>query len=85
MDRIRIRGGKPLHGDIRIGGAKNAALPLMAAGMLTDERLVLTNVPVLADIITMPQLVAQHGLSVEPGRRPEPLDRRPDQQHRGAV
>ena len=42
MDRIRIRGGRPLHGSIAIGGAKNAALPLMAAGMLTDERLVLT-------------------------------------------
>ncbi len=67
MDRIRIRGGKPLHGDIRIGGAKNAALPSMAAGMLTDERLVLTNVPVLADVVTMTQLVAQHGLAVEPG------------------
>ena len=53
MDRIRIRGGRPLSGEITIGGAKNAALPLMAAGLLTDERLVLTNVPRLADIETM--------------------------------
>ena len=45
MDRIRIRGGRPLSGEIAIGGAKNAALPLMAAGMLTEERLVLSNVP----------------------------------------
>ena len=66
MDRIRIRGGRPLEGAIAIGGAKNAALPLMAAGMLTDERLVLTNVPKLADITTMAQLVAQHGCAVEP-------------------
>ncbi len=66
MDRIRIRGGKPLSGEIPIGGAKNAALPLMAAGLLTSERLVLTNVPRLADIITMGQLLEQHGIAVEP-------------------
>ena len=69
MDQIRIRGGRPLHGDIIIGGAKNAALPLMTAGMLTDERLVLTNVPRLADIATMHELVAQHGPAVEPNGR----------------
>jgi len=69
MDRILIRGGRPLHGDIQIGGAKNAALPLMTAGMLTDERLVLTNVPRLADIATMHELVAQHGPAVEPQER----------------
>ena len=69
MDRIRIRGGRPLHGDIVIGGAKNAALPLMTAGMLTDARLVLTNVPRLADIATMSELVAQHGPAVEPHER----------------
>ncbi|CAH2599687.1 UDP-N-acetylglucosamine 1-carboxyvinyltransferase [Rhodovastum atsumiense] len=65
MDRIRIRGGRPLSGEIAIGGAKNAALPLMAAGLLTDERLVLTNVPQLADIATMTQLLAQHGIAVD--------------------
>ncbi len=67
MDRIRIRGGRPLEGEIVIGGAKNAALPLMTAGMLTDERLLLTNVPKLADIATMTSLVSQHGVAVEPG------------------
>ena len=66
MDRIRIRGGRPLAGEIAIGGAKNAALPLMAAGLLTDERVVLTNVPQLADIETMTLLLAQHGVAVEP-------------------
>ena len=65
MDRIRIRGGRPLSGEIAIGGAKNAALPLMAAGLLTDERLVLSNVPKLADIQTMTDLLAQHGIAVE--------------------
>ncbi len=65
MDRIRIRGGTPLAGMIAIGGAKNAALPLMAAGLLTDERLVLHNVPRLADIDTMALLLATLGVSVE--------------------
>ncbi len=65
MDRILIRGGRPLSGEIAIGGAKNAALPLMAAGLLTPERLVLTNVPQLADIATMKALIAQHGVAVE--------------------
>ena len=65
MDKIRVRGGRPLSGDIVIGGAKNASLPLMAAGMLTDERLTLTNVPRLADIATMTALIAQHGLAVD--------------------
>ncbi len=66
MDRIRIRGGRPLSGEIVIGGAKNAALPLMVAAMLTDQRLVLSNVPRLADIHTMSLLLAQHGIAVEP-------------------
>src|SRR5271170_1361083 len=65
MDRIVIRGGKPLHGEIAIRGAKNAALPLLAAGMLTDERLTLSNVPKLADIETMASLLSQHGIAVE--------------------
>jgi UDP-N-acetylglucosamine 1-carboxyvinyltransferase len=64
MDKIRIRGGRPLHGRIAIGGAKNAALPLMAASLLTDETLVLTNLPHLADITTMAMLLAQHGVSL---------------------
>ena len=69
MDRIRIRGGRPLSGEIQIGGAKNAALPLMTAGMLTDDRLVLGNVPRLADIATMSALIEQHGVAVEPAGR----------------
>jgi UDP-N-acetylglucosamine 1-carboxyvinyltransferase len=66
MDRIRIRGGRKLSGEIVIGGAKNAALPLMAAALLTEERLVLSNVPRLADIETMTALLSQHGLAIEP-------------------
>ncbi|MDD9902901.1 MAG: UDP-N-acetylglucosamine 1-carboxyvinyltransferase [Rhodospirillaceae bacterium] len=62
MDQIRIRGGRPLRGEIRISGAKNAALPLMAASLLTDETLTLTGVPHLADITTLANLLAQHGV-----------------------
>ena len=65
MHRIRIRGGRPLSGSIVIGGAKNAALPLLACGLLTDERLVLSNVPKLADVAMMAELLAQHGIAVE--------------------
>lgn len=64
MDRIRIVGGTPLRGTIPIGGAKNAALPLMAAALLTEETLRLTNLPHLADITTMAHLLAQHGTSM---------------------
>lgn len=64
MDRIRIVGGTPLRGVIPIGGAKNAALPLMAAALLTDETLRLTNLPHLADITTMAHLLSQHGVEL---------------------
>ena len=64
MDLIRIRGGKPLVGTIPIGGAKNAALPLLAASLLTSKTLRLTNLPHLADITTMVHLLAELGVSV---------------------
>ena len=69
MDSIRITGGVPLRGTIAISGAKNAALPLMACGLLTDERLILSNVAKLADLATMAALLAQHGIAVEPSGR----------------
>ncbi|MBP2310822.1 UDP-N-acetylglucosamine 1-carboxyvinyltransferase [Azospirillum soli] len=64
MDKIRICGGKPLHGSITVGGAKNAALPLMTAALLTDETLTLTNLPILADINTLCNLLLQHGVAI---------------------
>src|SRR5512142_1330049 len=64
MDRILIHGGVPLSGTIAIGGAKNAALPLMAASLLTAEPLVLANLPDLADIATMANLLVQHGVAI---------------------
>lgn len=64
MDRIHIRGGIPLRGSIRIGGAKNAALPLMAAALLTEETLTLSNLPHLVDITTMTHLLAELGVEV---------------------
>jgi UDP-N-acetylglucosamine 1-carboxyvinyltransferase len=72
MDKIRIRGNRPLHGKITIGGAKNAALPLMAASLLTDETLTLCNMPYLADISTLGNLLVQHGVSLKmKGFRPQ--------------
>jgi UDP-N-acetylglucosamine 1-carboxyvinyltransferase len=62
MDKIRIVGGTPLKGSIVIGGAKNAALTLMPACLLTDEPLNLSNLPHLADITTMANLLTQHGV-----------------------
>jgi len=67
MDRIRIVGGRPLKGRIPISGAKNAALPLMAACLLTDKPLTLTRLPQLADIKTLSSLLEQHGVKVTPG------------------
>ena len=67
MDRIRIRGGNQLNGSISISGAKNAALPLMIASLLTPYTLTLANVPRLADIGTMIQLLEQHGVEVSAG------------------
>ena len=58
MDKFRIRGGKPLHGKVAIGGAKNSALPLMAAALLTPEPITLHNVPTVRDIVTMAKLLA---------------------------
>ncbi len=64
MDRIRIRGGRPLSGSIAISGAKNAVLPQMVAALLADAPLHLTNVPNLADVATMTALLRHLGMEV---------------------
>lgn len=64
MDKIRIIGGAPLRGEIAISGAKNAALPLLTACLLTDQNIVFNNVPNLADINSMLELLERHGVSV---------------------
>jgi UDP-N-acetylglucosamine 1-carboxyvinyltransferase len=64
MDRIRIVGGRPLHGAIPISGAKNAALPLMIASLLTEDTLVLDNVPRLADVNQLQRILGNHGVDV---------------------
>jgi UDP-N-acetylglucosamine 1-carboxyvinyltransferase len=58
MDKFRIRGGTPLHGTVHIAGAKNSALPLMTAALLTPEPVTLYNIPMVRDIITMAKLLA---------------------------
>src|SRR6478736_8431370 len=71
MDRIRIVGGSPLNGTIPISGAKNATLPLMIAGLLTEDTLILENVPRLADVIQLQRILGNHGVDILiAGKRP---------------
>jgi UDP-N-acetylglucosamine 1-carboxyvinyltransferase len=64
MDRIRILGGRPLHGTIPISGAKNATLPLMIASLLTEDTLILDNVPRLADVGLLERILGNHGVDI---------------------
>lgn len=64
MDKLIIQGGLPLHGEIRVSGAKNAALPILCAGLLSADTLVLDNVPHLRDVTTMLALLGQMGVQV---------------------
>ena len=60
MDKLRITGGRPLQGEVRVSGAKNAALPIMCAALLTDQRVALSNVPSLVDVSTMGKLLRHY-------------------------
>src|SRR6202790_2129380 len=71
MNRIRIVGGRPLNGTIPISGAKNATLPLMIASLLTEETLILDNVPRLADVGLLERILGNHGVDImTSGKRP---------------
>ncbi len=65
MDKLKIEGGVPLRGEIAVAGAKNAALPILAAALLTDGEVQLSNVPQLADIATMAKLLRGMGVRIE--------------------
>jgi UDP-N-acetylglucosamine 1-carboxyvinyltransferase len=65
MDKLRITGGRKLEGQVRISGAKNSALPAMAASLLTAEEVQLTNLPLVADIRTMRRLLGELGVHAE--------------------
>jgi len=67
MDKLVIEGGRALAGDVVVSGAKNAALPILCAALLTSEPLVLTNVPRLNDVDTMARLLAQMGVALDAG------------------
>src|ERR1700716_4453079 len=67
MDKLVIRGGEPLLGTVRVSGAKNAALPCMAAALLTDEPVILENIPQVRDIQTTRNLLAARGAEAELG------------------
>ena len=71
MDRIRIIGGTPLNGVIPISGAKNAALPLMIASLLTSDTLTLENVPHLADVEQLVRILGNHGVDISVNGRRE--------------
>jgi UDP-N-acetylglucosamine 1-carboxyvinyltransferase len=65
MDKLLIRGGRELHGEVRISGAKNAALPELCAALLTDQPVLLRNVPRLQDVATMLTLIRNMGVQIE--------------------
>src|SRR6201998_1773218 len=67
MDKLVIRGGNPLLGTVRIGGTKNASLPCMAAALLTEEPVILENIPKVRDIETTRKLLTAMGAEVELG------------------
>src|SRR5947208_15294636 len=69
MDKFVIRGGNPLVGTVRVSGAKNAALPAMAAAILTEEPVILENIPDVRDIQTQRKLLESMGAAVELGYR----------------
>jgi UDP-N-acetylglucosamine 1-carboxyvinyltransferase len=64
VDKLQIRGGVPLDGEVRISGAKNAALPILAATLLADSPVIVSNVPHLRDVTTMIELLGRMGASV---------------------
>ncbi len=64
MDKLQISGGKPLNGEIRISGAKNSALPILAATLLADEPVTVGNLPHLHDITTMIELLGRMGVEL---------------------
>ncbi len=65
MDKLKIRGGKPLGGEVTISGAKNAALPILAASLLTPDEFIVDNVPQLQDVATTLKLLRQMGVAAE--------------------
>jgi UDP-N-acetylglucosamine 1-carboxyvinyltransferase len=65
VDKIRVVGGRPLEGTVRISGAKNASLPALCAALLTDEAVVLRNVPEVRDIRTMARVLGALGAQTE--------------------
>ncbi|MGB5466558.1 MAG: UDP-N-acetylglucosamine 1-carboxyvinyltransferase, partial [Sedimenticolaceae bacterium] len=64
MDKLIITGGKPLSGDVRISGAKNAALPILAATLLAEQPMVIGNSPHLRDITTTMELIGRMGVKL---------------------
>ena len=76
MQKLSIRGGTPLSGEVRVAGAKNAALPILAAALLTAAPMRVRNVPQLNDVRTMVRLLERMGVRVEASPHEVRLDAR---------
>src|SRR5665213_2645840 len=74
MDKLQITGGMPLEGEVRISGAKNATLPILAAGLLASEPVTICNVPHLKDVTTTIELLGRMGVSVTIAEGPRTED-----------
>src|SRR6187402_2086254 len=76
MQKLSIQGGVPLSGEVRVAGAKNAALPILAATLLTAAPVRITNLPRLNDVSTMEKLLARMGAKVDAGTNEAHIDAR---------
>ena len=79
MDKLVIEGGAPLEGEVRVSGAKNAALPILCAALLCREPVTLTNVPRLNDVRTMQALLSQMGVRIDASQPGSLLCQRPEE------
>ena len=73
MKKLEIKGGRKLNGTIKISGSKNATLPILAATILTDKKIVISNVPIVRDVETMVDLLKEIGSSVKLDRKKKKL------------
>jgi len=74
MEKLEIRGGKKLFGTIKISGSKNATLPILAATILTDKRIIINNVPIVEDVSTMTTLLSEIGSTVKFNKKEKKIE-----------
>ena len=74
MKKLEIKGGRKLNGTIKISGSKNATLPILAATILTDKKIIISNVPIVRDVETMVDLLKEIGSSVKLDRKKKKIE-----------